>query len=66
MRIMRKYCEKYGIMGVKEFGNKKDILEEVVIEFLKLSHLSHRRIAELTGTTMEKVHSIAKKFSKCS
>ena len=66
MRIIRKYCEKYGIIDEKELGNKIDILEEVVIELLISSHFPHRRIAELTGITRGKVHSIAKKFRGCS
>lgn len=62
IRIIKKYCKEYGIAEVDELNNRKDVLEEVVIELLKSSHLSHRKIAELTGVTRGRVHGIANKI----
>ena len=60
-KIINRYCKKYGIIEPKMLNSKRGILEEVVIELIQRSHLSHRRIAELVGVTRGTVHGIVKK-----
>lgn len=59
--IIERYCRQYGINDMKELFGRKDILEEIIIELIKKSKLSHRRIGELTNTSRGIVHNIAKK-----
>lgn len=59
--IITKYCKQYGLTEGKDINKRKDVLEEVIIELLKKTHLSHRRIAEITGTTRGTIHGIVKK-----
>lgn len=61
-KIIAEYCQQYNIVEAKELNNRKNVLEEVVIELINTSNLSHRRIAELTGITRGTVHRIAKKL----
>lgn len=60
--IINKYCQKYKVKQISELSNSKSILEEIIIEFLKKSNLTHRRIGEITGTTRGLVHSISKRM----
>lgn len=61
-KIIGKYCKKYRVKTVIELHESRKIVEEIIIELIKKSNLSHRRIAELTGITRGVVHSIAKKL----
>jgi len=61
-KIILNYCEKYKVNKAEELVNKRHILEEVIVEMLKKSHLPHRRIAEMTGTTRGIVNNIQKKY----
>lgn len=60
--IINKLCQKYKVKQINELSNNKSILEEIIIELLKKSNLTHRRIGEITGTTRGLVHSISKRI----
>ncbi len=47
--------------GIDGLNLGKETLEEVILELIKRSHLSHRKIAELVGVNRGVVHRIAKK-----
>ncbi|MBP1927276.1 REP element-mobilizing transposase RayT [Sedimentibacter acidaminivorans] len=59
--IIENYCLQQGITDAKEFYNKRDAYEKMIIELLKSTKLSHRKISELMNTTRGTIHSIAKK-----
>lgn len=61
-KIILYYCEKHKINKIEELVNKRYILEEIIVEMLNRSHLPHRRIAEMTGTTRGIVNNIQKKY----
>lgn len=61
-KIILSYCEKYKVNKVEELANKSHILEEIIVEMLKKSRLSHRRIAEMTGATRGIVNNIQRKY----
>lgn len=60
-KIINRYFERYGIKDIGGFNNRKGILEDVIIELLKKSCLSHRRIAELLEISRGTVHNLSKK-----
>lgn len=61
-RIINKYCQQYAIIKTIELKNRKDVLEKIIIELLKNSNLSHRRIAEFLDIDRGTVHNAAKKI----
>ena len=61
-RIIDNYCNKYGIKDIEQIHNNRNIIEQIVIELIQLTKLSHRRIAEIVGISRGKVHNIAKKL----
>ncbi len=61
-RIIDNYCNKYGIKDIEQIQNNRNIIEQIVIELIQLTKLSHRRIAEIVGISRGKVHNIAKKL----
>jgi REP element-mobilizing transposase RayT len=61
-RIIDSYCRKYNVDNIDKFHDNRNLLEEIIIELIQLSKLSHRRIAEITGINRGIVHNIAKKL----
>lgn len=59
--IINKYFEKYKVKEISELKNDKNVIEEIIIEILKGSKLTHRRISEITGITRGIIHSISKR-----
>lgn len=60
-KIISRYCEKYEISDYMELKDRKEVLEEIVIELIRTSHLTHRRISELLDINRGMIHNIAKK-----
>lgn len=60
-KIITKYLDIHNIKNYDELRDNKKILEELVIELINTSKLSHRRISELLGLNRGRIHSIAKK-----
>ena len=61
-KILKDYCDKYKVKDIKQLCNNKDAIDEIVIDLLQLSKLSHRRVADLLGINRGIVHNIAKKI----
>ena len=61
-KILKDYCDKYKVKDIKELNNNQGLIDEVVIDLLQLSKLSHRRVADLLGINRGLVHNIAKRL----
>lgn len=59
--IINKYRQQNRIRETGELNLDKETLGKVVLELIKKSRLSHRRIAELVGVNRGVVHRIARK-----
>lgn len=60
-RIIARYLDIHNIKDYDELRNNKELLEQLVIDIINISKLSHRRISELLGLNRGRIHSIAKK-----
>lgn len=61
-KILKAYCDKYKVKDIKQLCNNQDAIDEIVIDLLQLSKLSHRRVADLLDINRGIVHNIAKKI----
>lgn len=61
IKIIKKNLEIHEIKDYDNLSDDKDILEELVMDLIIISKLSHRRISELLGISRGKIHKIAKK-----
>ena len=61
-KILKAYCDKYKVKDIKQLCNNQYAIDEIVIDLLQLSKLSHRRVADLLGINRGIVHNIAKKI----
>lgn len=61
VKIINKYLEIHEIKDYDGLSDDKEVLEELVMDLVKNSKLSHRRISELLGISRGKIHRIAKK-----
>ncbi|NLB88982.1 MAG: hypothetical protein GX790_07135 [Syntrophomonadaceae bacterium] len=58
-RIINQYFKQYEVKEVSDLN--KEVIEQLIIDLLQNSHLSHRRIAELTNMSRGTVHMLSKK-----
>ncbi len=61
-KILKDYCDKYKVEDIKQLCKNQDAIDEIVIDLLQLSKLSHRRVADLLGINRGIVHNIAKRL----
>jgi len=61
-RILDNYCNKYGVKDIEQLYDNRNVIEEIVIELIQLTKLSHRRVAEIVGINRGRVHNIARKL----
>jgi DNA-directed RNA polymerase specialized sigma24 family protein len=57
-KIIEEFFSEKGIVDIRQLKNR----EELIIRLLDETGLSYRKIAELTGTTINMVHQANKKY----